>query len=563
MSSSDTGQATLAQVPVAPHSPEPTMKGLKRPRLVASLAGILLSLLLAAMDQTIVSTALPRIVADLRGLEHYAWVVTAYLVASTAVAPVAGKLSDIYGRKPLFIIGIVLFLAASALCGISQTMAQLIVFRSLQGLGAGVIMASVFTAIADIFPPAERGKWQGLLGAVFGIASVVGPAAGGYLTESWSWRLVFYVNLPLGMVALAVVAAGLPHTQQHRRRPPIDYWGVALLVATVVPLLLALSLGGREFAWTSPPVLGLFAMFLASLGLFLLVEARVAEPIVPLTLFRNSIFTVSIGATFLTAMGMFGSLIFVPLYVQAILGGSPTEAGAVLTPMMLSNVVGSVVGGQAVARWGRYRIIALIGIAIMSLGMFLLTGLRPGVDSLTIVRDGVLVGFGLGITFPVYVIAVQNAFPYQVLGQVTASLQFFRSIGATVGVAVLGALMTTRFQGELRTGLPSVATGDLRADQIARLTNPDVLLTPNALDRLTQEIGASVPGASALAAQVYLAVRSALALALHDVFIVAFGVTLLCLGVTFFLREIPLRRTHHEAPIASTDARRNGNDSQP
>ncbi len=560
MSSSDVAPNVPPQTGPASVSPEQAPARLNRSRLVGSLAGIMLSLLLAAMDQTIVSTALPRIVADLQGLEHYAWVVTSYLVASTAVTPVVGKVSDMYGRKPLFIIGIISFLVASVLCGLSQTMLQLVIFRGLQGIGAGILMASVFASIADLFPPRERGKWQGLVAAVFGLAGVVGPVAGGYITDYWTWRWIFYINIPLGLVALVVVILGLPRGGGHGRRA-IDYLGVASLITTVVPFLLALSLGGRELPWTSPQVLGLFGVSAASLVVFLFVEARAPEPVVPLKLFRNSIFVVSIGATLLTSVGMYGSLIFVPLFVQAILGASPSEAGAVLVPMTLSIVLGSAISGQVISHWGRYRLIALGGIGVMAVGMFLLTGLTPGADLMTVVRDGVLVGFGLGVTMPLYVIAVQNAFPYQVLGQVTSALQFFRSVGATIGVAAMGALMVTGFQGELRSRLAGTAAAQLPPEQMARLTQPESLLSADALGQITRQIGAAAPGASELAGQLLDVVRGALASSLHTVFLVGFVCTILSFVITLFLRDVPLRRTHHEA-VADTSGVRPGGDGR-
>ena len=558
MSSINPVRKPLPQTGPASASPEQVPARLTRSRLIGSLAGIMLSLLLAAMDQTIVSTALPRIVTDLQGLEHYAWVVTAYLVSSTAVTPVVGKVSDMYGRKPLFIIGIIAFLAASALCGLSQSMTQLIIFRGLQGIGAGILMASVFASIADLFPPRERGKWQGLVAAVFGLAGVVGPVAGGYITDYWTWRWIFYINIPLGLVALTVVILGLPRGGGHGRRT-IDYLGVASLITTVVPFLLALSLGGRELPWSSPQVLGLFGVSVVSLVAFLFVENRAPEPIVPLRLFSNPIFVVSIGATFLTAVGMYGSLIFVPLFVQAILGASPSAAGEILVPMTLSIVTGSVISGQVISRWGRYKLIALSGIGIMAAGMFLLTRLTPGAAFMTVVWDGVLVGFGLGVTMPLYVIAVQNAFSYQVLGQVTAALQFFRSIGATVGVAAMGALMVTGFRGELQSRLAGTAAAQLPPEQIARLTQPEALLTSDALGQITQQIGASAPGASEMASQLLSVVRNALSSSLHTVFVAGFICTVLSFAITLFLREIPLRRSHHEVVTDTPGARQAGN----
>ncbi|HEU5431045.1 MAG TPA: MDR family MFS transporter, partial [Thermomicrobiales bacterium] len=339
-------------------------------QLAVAMTGILLGLLLSALDSTIVGTAMPRIIADLGGLDHYAWVATSYLLTSTAAVPIFGKLSDIYGRKWFYIGGMIFFLAASALCGISQSMAQLIAFRGLQGIAGGILTANAFAIIGDLFPPAERGKWQGVTSSVFGLASVVGPWLGGWLTDGPGWRWVFYVNIPVGLLAAAVLTIGLPAIRGHVQAA-IDWGGAALIVASTVPLLLALSLGGSQFAWVSPQIIGLFALAIVMAVLFVFVENRVPEPIIDPELFRNRTFTISVVSMFLVGAGMFGAIMYVPLFMQGVIGASAANSGAVLTPMMLSLAVASTIGGQIISRSGRYKWAAVGGLAIMTVGLVL------------------------------------------------------------------------------------------------------------------------------------------------------------------------------------------------
>ncbi|MEE9202304.1 MAG: DHA2 family efflux MFS transporter permease subunit, partial [Dehalococcoidia bacterium] len=348
-----------------------SLSTLPRSTIVVTVIGVLLGLLLAALDQTIVATALPRIVSDLGGFDRFAWVFTAYMLASTAGLPIAGKLSDIYGRKPLYLVGIAIFILGSILSGTSQTMMQLILFRGLQGLGAAVIMANAFAVVGDIFPPAERGKWMGIFGAVFGLASIVGPLTGGYITDNLSWRWVFYVNLPVGLVAAAVLLAAMPHLRDRSVKRKIDFTGAATLVAAVVSLLLALTWAGNTYPWVSPQVIGLMSFSAAMLLVFWMVERRAAEPVLPPILFANRIFNVAMGVTLLTGIAMFGTIIFLPLFIQVVIGASATWSGAVLTPMMLSLVVGSAVSGQIISRTGHYRFLGVAGMAIMSVALYL------------------------------------------------------------------------------------------------------------------------------------------------------------------------------------------------
>src|SRR3989454_1455904 len=363
MAQTQTGSA----VTVSTQEPQPLSETLGRRRLFSILIGVILGMLLAALDQTIVGTALPHIVASLGGLDHYAWVVTAYLLASRVSIPIYGKLSDIYGRRTIFILGMGIFLAGSALAGTSQNMTQLIIYRGIQGLGAGAMMPIAMAIIGDLFPPAERGKWQGLIVAVFGLASIVGPTLGGWITDNWGWRWVFYVNMPVGVIAILTAGFVMPKLVIHRQHI-IDYLGVVTLVAGTVPLLLAFSWAGTQYAWGSWQIISLFSFSVVMLVIFFLVEMRAVEPIISPKLFKNSIFTISTIAMFLVSAGLFGAILYLPLFVQGVMGESATNSGVVLTPLMLGFMFSSLVGGQFLSRTGRYKLLAIFGFAVAAVG---------------------------------------------------------------------------------------------------------------------------------------------------------------------------------------------------
>ncbi len=510
----------------------------------ATLGAVMLGMLLSALDQTIVGTAMPKIVGELNGLDHYSWVITGYLVASTAGVPIFGKLSDIFGRKWLFLGGIATFLAGSMLSGLSQSMTMLIAFRAVQGIGAGMMMPIAQAIIGDIFTPAERGKYQGLLMAVFGVATIVGPTLGGWITDNLSWRWVFYVNVPFAIIAMAVVFAVLPsHTALHKRAT-IDWLGSGALIAGVVPLLLALSWGGSTYAWDSPQILGLLAAAVVFGTAFLLVERRAQAPTIPLDLFQNRIFTASAVITFLTSMGMFGAILYIPLFVQLVLGDTATSSGFVLTPMMLGLIVVSIASGLFLSRTGRYKILAIVGTAITTAGMFLLGQMTPATSHGTLVFDMVVLGIGLGTSMALFTIVVQNAFPIERLGVVTASLAFFRSIGGVVGVALLGSIMTNRMASELGVGIASLPA-PIAAKLGGIAANPQVLMDPASQQALSAQLSGLGAQAPQVAAQVTSILREAVSSAVTEVFVIGAVLIAIAFVTSFFLREIPLRTTRH------------------
>ncbi|MGQ5264432.1 MDR family MFS transporter [Micromonospora sp. ZYX-F-536] len=426
---------------------------LNRQQIRLLMIGLMTGMLLAALDQTIVGTALPTIVGELGGINHYSWVVTAYLLASTASTPLYGKMADLYGRRPVFLFSIGTFLVGSLLAGLSQNMTQLIVTRGIQGVGAGGLLTLAFTIISDVVSPRERGRYQGLFGAVFGISSVAGPLVGGYFAET-DWRWIFYINVPLAILAIVVCYHVMRLIPFERRNHAIDWLGAGLLVAGVSSLLLALSWGGNEYAWGSGVIIGLFVAGAVLAVLFVLQEARVAEPILPLRLFRSATFALANSAGFVLGLVMFGSIIFIPLYLQIVKGASPTRSGLLMLPMMTGIIVTSILTGRAMSRIGRYKWFPVAGSVTLLVGMFLFTQLSVGTSLWIAFGFMVVIGVGLGLCMQSLVLAVQNAVSVRDLGAGTSSATFFRSLGGSFGVAILGAVLSSRLAGGLADRLP-------------------------------------------------------------------------------------------------------------
>lgn len=447
-----TGNVQDAQPPEKPPQRGDSAQEHVSGNVLVSIGALLLGLLLAALDQTIVSTALPTIVSDLGGLEHLSWVVTAYLLASTAATPLWGKLGDQYGRKRLFQIAIVIFLVGSALCGLAQSMPQLIAFRALQGLGGGGLIVLSMAIVGDVVSPRERGRYQGLFGAVFGATSVLGPLLGGLFTEHLSWRWVFYINLPVGVVALAVIATAL-HIPRKSTRHVIDYLGTFLIAAVATCLVLVASLGGTTWGWGSPQIIGLAVLGVVLIGAFVAVERRAAEPVLPLKLFRVRTFTLAAVISFIVGFAMFGAMTYLPTFLQVVQGISPTMSGVHMLPMVFGMLISSTGSGQVVSRTGRWKVFPIAGTGITALGLLLLHRLDENSSTAEMSAYFFVFGLGLGLVMQVLVLIVQNAVSYEDLGVATSGATFFRSIGASFGVAIFGTIFASRLGDKLTDAL--------------------------------------------------------------------------------------------------------------
>ncbi|MFC1964516.1 MDR family MFS transporter [Chloroflexota bacterium] len=529
---------------------------LPKRQVVITMTGVMLALFLASLDQTIVGTAMPRIITDLGGFTRYTWVITAYIIASTLTLLIVGKLSDMYGRKWFLTAGIVIFIVGSILCGISQTMTQLILFRAFQGIGAGSIMGLSFIITGDLFSPSDRGKYMGFVGAVFGLSSVIGPTLGGYITDTLSWHWVFFVNIPLGIVVIPLFVLFFPYLRTDFQKHKFDYPGIITLILAVISTMLGLSLAGVDYNWLSPPILGMFSFSLVMLILFVIIESRSEEPIIPLSIFKDQIVSVSSIVIFFTGFAMFSGIIFIPLYFQGVLGSSATASGNFLTPMMLGMVIASIISGQLLSRaGGHYRFQGAVGFVIMALGMFLLSRMTVDTSYVRAITNIVLVGFGLGITMPLYTISVQNAVPYAFLGIATSTVNFFRQIGGAFGLAILGSIMNNRFYTEFVAALPPQIKGVIPSEQLTSLaSNPQALVSTEAQGHLKSLFAAFGTQGTELFEQGLSALRQALNSALAEVFLLGLVVTILAFIINIFLKEIPLRKQIDDLPPKTSPA---------
>ncbi|WP_255210012.1 multidrug efflux MFS transporter MdtP [Bacillus tequilensis] len=503
------------------------------------ITGLIIAMFFSALDGTIVGTAMPKIVGDLGGLSMMTWLTTAYLLTSTTVVPIAGKLADLLGRRIVYVSGLIIFMAASALCGMANNMTELIIFRGLQGIGGGIMMPMAMIVIGDLFTGKQRAKFQGVFGAIYGLASVIGPQIGGWIVDSLNWKWVFYINLPVGIIAVIFIARGL---QGRRQTGPInfDIAGIFTMIVGVVSLLLALSFGGKDYAWGSWQILGLFALALIGIVSFIIVESKAKEPILPMYLFKNRTFTFLNLIGFFMSIGMFGAITFVPFFMQGIVGVSASESGTIMTPMMISMIITSIIGGQLVYKIGiKPQIIT--GMLVMAGGFLLLTTLDLDTSKLVATSYMAIIGLGMGLVMPILTLALQESFSKEELGVVTSSSQFFRSIGGTFGITMLGAVMNAR-SGSLLTdklvpyldSLPAQASSF--ASQLKGMidTNPQGLLqslfSPEALKQIP----------AAFSSHILPILKTSLMDSLHSVFYT--GLIFIAVGAVFtlFLKPIKL-----------------------
>jgi len=523
---------------------------LTKPQLIGTMTGLLLAALLAAIDQTIVGTAEPRIIASLQGFDRYPWVATIYLLSSTVSVPIFASLSDRYGRKPFFMLGATLFVIASALCGAAGNltfmpidgMGQLIVFRGLQGIGGGMVTGILFTIVGDIFSPIERGKYQGFFAALWGVASIFGPTLGGWLTDNWSWRACFYVNLPFGALAIAAIHFEFPNMKPRGSSRQLDWAGFATLIGTVVPLLLALT-WATSYGWGSTRVVSLLVTSVVMLGLLLYSESKAAEPIIPLVLFRDPVIGVCSAAAFVLGMGMFGTIIYLPLFMQGVLGVSATQSGNLLTPLLMGVVVSSIIGGQAISRTGEYKVQGILGSVLIAGGMILFARMDADTSRLYVAVAMIVAGFGMGLLQPVYTLAVQNVAPREAMGAATSSTIFFRSIGSTVGVAAFGSVMLTQYHNEFTKAMPS----GVPPQALRFFENP--LLLMQVRPQLEQMFG-GLPNGLQLLQTLLLDVKLALMHGLQEIFFWSAVIMVVSILLHLMLKRVPLR-----ARTASTEAK--------
>jgi EmrB/QacA subfamily drug resistance transporter len=461
------------------------------------ITGLIIAMLFGALDGTIVGTAMPRIVGELGGLSLMTWLTTAYMLTSTTVVPIAGKLADLLGRRVVYVTGLVVFMVGSALCGMANNMTELIIYRGLQGIGGGIMMPMAMIVIGDVFTGKERAKWQGVFGGLYGLASIIGPQVGGFIVDHLNWRWVFYINLPVGILATIFIAMGL---SKYKAEGPVkfDLAGMVTMVVGVVSLLLALTFGGDKYEWTSWQIIALFAVALVFLTLFVFVERKAEEPILPMHLFKHRTFTVLNGIGFLMSVGMFGAIMFVPFFMQGVVGVSATKSGTIMTPMMITMIIGSIVGGRTVYKIG-VKSQLFIGMVVMAAGFSLLSTMDVDTSEWTATLYMIILGLGMGLVMPILTLALQESFPKSELGVVTSSSQFFRAIGGTFGMTVLGAIMNHRSSQLLDDrlmpmlqSLPAQAKG--MVDRFAHMIHDDpqglysVLLSPEAMAKIPPQM---------------------------------------------------------------------------
>jgi EmrB/QacA subfamily drug resistance transporter len=507
---------------------------------VTVMIALMAAMFFAAINQTIVSSAMPRIIAELNGMKYYSWVITIFMLTSTIATVLAGKLSDIYGRKPFLLFGIIVFMIGSFLTGLSTDIFQMIIYRGIQGMGAGILMSTTVTAVGDLFAPRERAKWTGIMMSIFGLSSVLGPTLGGVMIDHMDWKWLFWAFLPLGIVAFVMIWRMFPKVARNTSEA-IDYWGSLFISISIVCLLLGFSWAGTKYDWASPEILGLFAATVVGIVIFILIERKVKSPVLPLSLFKNPIITISNAVGFLMNAGMLGAMIYLPFFVQGVEGLSPTQSGFVNIPMSIMMIVLSTVAGRWISKTGKYKIYALSGLVIMIISMLMLANMHSVAMA---VASMIVFGLGLGLSMPVFTLTVQNAVPASQLGVATASATLFRNLGGTIGIAILGSVMNSSMTRNLEAAMASKNALDFStldpasAEQFTAMLNPQILLDQPKLKALQ----ASLPeDTHAFFDQMISMLRSVLSDTVSTIFYIGAALLIVAFVLTLFLKEIPLR----------------------
>lgn len=520
------------------------MHDLEERKKITIMIAIMISLFFAMINQTIVGTATPRIIAQLGGMEYYSWIITVFMLTASIATILVGKMSDIYGRKPFIIIGLIVFIIGSFLAGTSTNIFQLIVYRGIQGAGSGVIMSTSFIAVGDLYSPRERGKWQGIMSGIFGLSSILGPVLGGFIVDHFSWRWVFWVFLPFGLVALAVIWKLFPSVKKQENQS-VDYLGSIFISLTIIPLLLAFSWAGQKYPWGSAQIIGLFTWAAIALGIFLYVEYRAQNPTIPLFLFKNSVFTVSNIVSFIINAGMMGAVIYIPYFIQGVLGESASYSSYLMIPMTISVVIGSAIAGQWMTKTGKYKKLAISGLLIAVIGMFLLSRMNIHTSFATIIVNNIVLGAGLGLTMPVFSLTVQNAVEHRLLGAATAATSLFRSLGGTIGIAVMSTIMTHRMSLMIEENMDEMQAGSGVALEGAgaklsdAIDNPEFVMDPDKLATLHASLP---PELQTVLMEMVQIIRESMGYAISGVFVLGSIVLIFAIFTTFFLKEVPLRK---------------------
>jgi EmrB/QacA subfamily drug resistance transporter len=525
------------------------MEHLNIKKKITIMIAVMAVLLFAALNMTIVGTALPKIVNKIGGMDYFNWVFTIYMLTSSITAILVGKLSDIYGRKVFILVGIGIFILGSLLSGFSANIFQLITFRGIQGFGGGLVMSTAFATVGDLFSPRERGKWQGLLGATFGLASLFGPTLGGYIVDNLAWSWVFWVFLPFGIAAFVLIWKLYPHTAQQEKEP-VDYLGSLVLSIAIITMLLGFSWADVKYPWLSPEIIGLFTISVISVVAFIFIEKRVKSPVIPLYLFKNGIFSISNIVTFFIGMGMFGIIMYVPFFAQGVLGTSATVSGLIEMAMTIAMVAASAIAGALITKTGKYKLLAIVGLVIMAAGIFLNSLLHVDSTILRLIINLIITGIGLGITFPVFTLTVQNSVKHKYLGVATATSQLSRELGGTVGVAVMGAIMSSMMMNKLTATMPAqpaAADGKMMdpaaGAALEELQDPQVLMDIDKLDTMRASLPEQMQG---FFDSFVATIREALSYSLTGVFLFSAIMVAVAVVFTLFLKEIPLRTTNEE-----------------